>query len=258
MMPATASADPFPLAAALIRDRVLVRGTSLRHGRERLWREPLVGALLDRISAATRDAEGGSVHARWDAALAGAPPPLVQLAVEALAIHLLIAADITEATKRALLASTASHGEEARPRLHKIIDAALAQGRTPTGVAFKRRRLSQVAFVLAVARAWWQLPAPTRRDALQSAGAFRAWLWELPVDGAQAQREALLHLVHPARFEPIVSRTAKERIVAALADDAEQDLDTDAALAAIRLRWTPQLGPNFAFGDPPLRARWLD
>jgi 5-methylcytosine-specific restriction enzyme B len=93
--------------------------------------------------------------------------------------------------------------------------------------------------------------------ALEDPWAFRAWLHEVPVDGAQAQREALLHLAHPATFEPITSVAAKRQIVAALGRANERELDVDAALVAIRERLTPRHGADFSFGAPPLVDRWL-
>lgn len=248
--------DPFTAAASLFRERVLVRGTSLCRAADRLWRDIHIEALLARLQACMHDPAGGGVHDRWDAALRGAPDPLVRLAVEALAVHLLIASDLTETTKRRLIAATAAHAHGGDVPLPRSVDAALCRGRTPTGVAFKRRRLSQIAFLLRAATAWRGQPARARREALGDRWVFRGWLWGLPVDGAQAQREALLHLAHPAAFEAITSRAAKERIVAALCLARERDLDTDLALQHIRARWTPRMGGGFSFSDPPLLDRW--
>jgi hypothetical protein len=252
MTPLTAT--PYTTAADLVRERVLVRGTSLCRARDRCWRAPELAALHTRVRAAAAAADG-DVHLRWGRALDGAEDQLVRLAGEALAVHLLIADDIRGATKRALVVGTLAR--MSRPvALAPAVDAAFDHGRTPTGIAFKRRRLSQVAFLLTALAAWRREPGRIRAAALDDPDSFRDWLWTLPVDGGQAQREALLHLAHPDHFEPMVSRAAKERIVAAFADPDDPG-DVDLALAAIRARLTPVHGPGFSFGDPPLAERWL-
>lgn len=255
MTTTTRPIDPFPEAASLVRERVLVRGTSLCRTRHRLWRDPNLADLLGRLRGAAAAGEGG-LHDRWHGALRSADAEVVQLAAEALAVHLLIAADIRPGTKRAQIDATLAHRDRPPP-LPAVIDTALEHGPTPTGVAFKRRRLSQITFLLAAVQTWRALPAAVRRTNLGEPWEFRAWLRTVPVDGAQAQHQALLHLAHPETFEPITSAEAKRRIVAALGLAAERDLDTDEALLAIRGRLSSRHGDGFSFGAAPLRDRWL-
>jgi hypothetical protein len=250
-----APADLFADAADLVRERVLLKGTSLSRARDRLWREPHLSDLLARLrTAAAR--EEGDLAERWDGVLAGAPRELVQLAAEALAVHLLIASDVRPATKRAQLAATLAHLDPPGA-LPEVVDLSLDHGRTPTGIAFKRRRLSQVAFLLTAAASWRARPAAERRSGLDDPWGFREWLRTVPVDGAHAQREALLHLVHPCSFEAIASVAAKRRIVEALGRRGEQDPDHDLALLSIRDRLEDRYGVGFSFGDEPLLRRWL-
>jgi 5-methylcytosine-specific restriction enzyme B len=76
-------------------------------------------------------------------------------------------------------------------------------------------------------------------------------------DGGQPQREALLHLLFPDVFEPIVSVTVKRRIVEAYADCVEGDpTDVDRALLAIRAHLAGEHGSAFSWGQPPLDAVW--
>lgn len=242
-------------AADHVRERVWVRGTSLCRARDRLWRPPMLHALHERLRAAA-DQGDGDLAARWDAALTGADEGVVRLAAEALAVHLLIAGDIRADTKRAQIEATLALAPGA-PALPAVVAAALEAGPTPTGVAFKRRRLSQIAFLLVAVAAWRATTPQERRTALRDPWAFRTWLHGQPADGGHAQREALLHLVHPGTFEPITSLRAKHRIVEALGQPDERTLGVDAALLAIRARLTPELGAGFSFGAPPLVHRWL-
>lgn len=254
-MMTTAHNVSFAAAIALVRERVLVRGTSLCHSRDRLWREPLLSQLHQRVRAAAGQ-QSGTLAERWETVLAGADAAAVRLAAEALAVHLLIAGDIGADTKRAHVAATLARLESA-PAIPRAIDDAFAHGPTPTGVAFKRRRLSQIAFLLASTGAWRSLPGAQRAAALEDPWHFRDWLRSVPVEGAQAQREAMLHIAHPDAFEPITSLDAKRRIVAALGRTSERALDTDEALAAIRARLTPRHGDGFSFAAEPLRDAWL-
>jgi 5-methylcytosine-specific restriction enzyme B len=255
-MTTTPAPDPFADAADLIRDRVFSKGTSLLRGRDRLWRQPHLGVLADRVRAVAVDAGGGGLHDRWHAALDGADAAVVRLAAEALYVHLVIASDITPATKRAHIADTLAWLEDPPP-LPPLLAAALDVGRTPTGIAFKRRRLSQVLFLLTAVGAWRDLPPDARRSGLADPGAFRDWLDGVPCGGATAQREALAHLVHPAAFEPITSLAAKRRIVATFGGAEEVDLPLDAALGRIRTRLAAEHGDGFSFGAAPLVDRWL-
>ena len=73
------------------------------------------------------------------------------------------------------------------------------------------------------------------------------------------QQHALLHLVHPDTFEPIVSVNHKERIAAAfegLVEDPAQDLDRK--LQEIRSKLEASHGRSFHFYEPEVRRLWDD
>jgi len=164
----------------------------------------------------------------------------------------LFAADLSPTTKRHLVQATLARSSSP-PRVGAPLDAALDAGLAGTGVAFKRRRLSQLQLLVDAVRLWKTLRRPLREELLADGDGFRRWLAEVPCDGAAAQREALLHLVHPDAFEPIVSPRVKRRIVAAYAaersDDSEEGADVDVALRGLRAALEPEHGPGFAFVD---------
>lgn len=229
-------------------DRVLRASGSLYTAR-RVWTLPVLEGLHERLE--DRGAPGRTFEERWQDLLTDAAPAVRQLAAEALLVHLLFPADLTGATKRRLLASTAPPAPPPG-----WIDAALDAGVAGTGVAYKATRLSQLAWLVRAVRAWKSTPSAERRAALAAPLGLRDWLAGLPPAGGQSQREALLHLLHPQAFEPIVSVRVKRRIVAAFGEHAAHHDDVDAALLDIRATLTPAHGLGFWFTTPALAARW--
>lgn len=217
------------------------------------WRPPELDRLTTRVRRAASTGDG-SWSERWEDAVRGQGEQVVQLAAEALYIHVLFPSDLRPETKRALVLRTLSWIKDPT-ELPPVLEAALDGGIAATGIAFTRRRLSQIAFLLSAVSAWRILPPPLRREALTDPWTFKDWLWQVPPDGGQAQREVLLHLVHPAAFEPIVSRAVKREIVAGLGA-ATADGDVDRALQRMRQELTPVHGPGFAFVDPEVVQRW--
>ena len=68
---------------------------------------------------------------------------------------------------------------------------------------------------------------------------------------------ALLHLVHPDTFEPIVSRSHKDQIVNTFADRVDKTSeDPDRNLLAIREQLSETYGDNFHFHAEELKSQW--
>lgn len=248
------AAAPVYFAAGRFVDRALRRGGSLFRGSPRVWSTPVLEDLRGRVLAAYRT--GVTFDQRWDAVLQGAGDVTVQLAGEAMFVHLLVAADISERTARRLVEGTLARAE--RPvRVPAYLDAALSVGLVPTGVAFKARRLAQLRLLLDAVWDWRGRPPAHRRTMLDDPGEFAAWLRAVPHDGAQSQREALLHLVHPAAFEPIVSVSVKDRVVSAFEELVPAGVgDRDEALRAIRAALESGDGSDVSFTTGPLVERW--
>lgn len=240
-------------AAAVVRERALLTNGSVFTRSRRLWQPDRIAELRGRITHAP---PGATFAERWDGALADASPPTVQLAGEVCFVHVLFAADLAPATKRGLVVGTLQRSPRP-PRVPEWLDAALDEGVTSTGIAFKARRLSQLVFLLDMAAAAKALRRTARETILGDPLACKEWLAGLSCDGAQAQREALAHLCYPDVFEPIVSVAVKRRIVAAHADlvPGEAD-DVDVALLAIRGHLAPVHGTDFSWADEPLAAAW--
>lgn len=250
-MARVAGAEPIYEAAAAFRERGLRANRSVFARSKRVWAPESLDDLAQRLQA-----PGATFAERWGAALAGAPAPTVRLAAEVGYVHALFPADLSPATKRGLV-----HGTLARlpgsARVPAELDAALDAGVATTGVAFKARRLSQLRLLATSGRACRRLRRPDRDAVLDGPFSFKAWLFGCNHDGAHAQREALLHLLFPDTFEPIVSPRVKRRIVDAFAGCVPDGVDdVDEALLAIRAALAPHQPAGFTFADPPLRDEW--
>jgi 5-methylcytosine-specific restriction protein B len=244
-MDSTTAPNPSWLAARIV-DRLLARNGSLLTGRRTLWTADAMTALTRRLDRAARSA-GETFADRWRGVLRGADDPAVLLAAELLTVHLWFPDDLRHQTKLDLVTATLDRMRHP-VRLPSDVQAALAQGVAGSGIAFTRRRLSQLAFLARAVAALKSRRPAQRRAALDDPWAWKALLVDVPADGGQAQREVLLHLVHPDTFEPIVSTAVKRRIVDEHCDAVPAGLsDLDAQLAAIRAARLP--------GDPtrPLR-----
>lgn len=250
-MARVAGAEAVYLAAVAFRERGLRTSRSVFTRSKRLWTREALDDLAVRLEAA-----GDTFAERWETALAGALPAAVRLAAEVCYVHALFPSDLSPATKRGLVQGTLSRSATT-PRVPADLDAALDVGVAGTGVAFKARRMSQLRLLVTCARACRRLPRGERDAVLDDPFSFKAWLFGCEHDGAHAQREALLHLLFPDTFEPIVSPRVKRRVVEAFAGCVPDGTDdVDEALLAIRRELAREHPAGFTFADPSLRQRW--
>ena len=191
--------------------------------------------------------------------LSEAPADTVQLAAEILYVHYLIEShdSIGGATKRDRIRQLLDLANLA-VSIPKDLDTALDEGVVNPGQFFKNNRHSQIHFLGEFARAWKQLDAEHRTQVLDSdPWEFKRIVFSIDVKYAYPQQAALLHLVHPDTFEPIVSKGHKDRIVRAFANRLEMPShDPDRNLLAIREQKSESYGKDFHFyvGEP--RLQW--
>jgi hypothetical protein len=191
-------------------------------------------------------------------ALEDAPSSILQLMAEVLFIHLLVAwkGSIGPDRKRELINSVLDlmpNHTEMPPRL----DAALEVGLASTGVAFLSYRRSQVMLLVRFVQMWKGLPATLRQEALDDPWQFKELVATIRERGANAQRDALLHFVHPLTFEAIVSQEHKERISETFAHLVRgKEHDVDRRLLEIRENLTDDYGEGFSFYRRELQRQW--
>jgi hypothetical protein len=167
---------------------------------------------------------------------------------------LLMPQDTDAATRRKWVETVLS----ASPKpvaLPSDLAAAFDGGIASYGAALAQR-FNQYVFLCEFARAWTERGAQEREELLEDAYRFREFVFSLPRKGASSQVEALLHMVFPDDFEPIVSVDAKQQIADAFAEYAEDSAaPLDQRLASIRAALEEERGP-FNFYDDDLAAAW--
>jgi 5-methylcytosine-specific restriction protein B len=242
-------------AAARFTNRALRADGGLFTSRA-VWSPPVLADLHERF-VGQYTIEGATFGEKWSRQLARAPDDTLVLAAELLWVHVLFPSDLSGRTKRRLVQGTLAWARDP-VTIPEPLSAVLDHGLGRTGVAFKTRRQAQLRFLLEAAQDIKRRPDPERDLLLRDPWACKAWLHGLPHDGALSQRAALLHLLHPATFEPIVSYRVKRRITDAFTDHVPAYVtDVDEALLHIRGALERTYGRGFTFTEPPVRDLWL-
>lgn len=220
-----------------------------------VWSPAVLADLRERIVARYL-VEGDTFDDIWEEWLSDASDPTLQLAAELLWVHLTFSTGTGGERKRQLVHTTLSWMTDPVP-VPPEFDAALQTGLAPAGVAYQARRKAQLRLLLEAVVDLKGRPPKGRDRLLTDPWACKAWLAGLPHDGAQSTRQVLLHLLHPATFEPIVSLRMKRRIVSTFSDHVPGYVeDVDEALEHIRGALEPDRGRGFLFTDPDLRKVW--
>jgi 5-methylcytosine-specific restriction protein B len=246
--------EPLYAAAARFVEDALGAGGSLLAPGLAVWQPGVADDFYERFVVNEEFGEGGFVE-RIRRQLAQAPRETVVLAGELVYLNVLPQADPHGTTKRGLVNEVLALAAPPVP-LPDDLAAALEHGIATFGAAMAHR-WPQLRFLAEFARAWTNLPLDERAAGLDDPWAFKRVAFALPVQGAQTQREALLHLVFPDVFESTVKAEAKAKIARTfrrLADPATED--TDRQLLEIREQLVGRLGSWFSFWAPTPARVW--
>lgn len=252
-MPHVKGREGFYDACELFVGNCLRRGRSLFTAGSEIWVPEPVSVLYERFVENPDEAKGNFVP-KLVGQLEGTSADVVQLAAEMLYV-LLLPQDTAGAGKRELVEEVL----RASPEPVTVPDelaGALDRGIASFGAALAHR-FRQYVFLCEFARSWVALQSGERGELLGDGLAFQEFLKTVPRQGAQSMVEALLHIVFPDSFEPIVSVESKSKIASAFAeyvDDPAAPLDV--RLQAIRAVLTPEFGADFNFWDEGLAERW--
>lgn len=252
---ATAGAERIYVAAQQFVDAALRRDDSLFTPGRPIWTHEHVQDLYDRF-VLHPDTSKRSFVDKFHDQVGDAPPEIIQLAGELLYLHLLTPRDISGQRKRELIDTVLSWAP--RPvRIPDDLALALNDGIALAGMGFRTYRPNQLWLLLEFIKDWKELPSEERTMALKDPWAFKQHLYSVTVRSGYAQREALLHLVFPDTFEPIVSRDHKQRIATAFANltSPSQD-DIDRQLLDIQAALARQYGHPVDYYTSPLDERW--
>ena len=227
------------------------------------WLAELRNRFLDRPEVGD-----GDFLSKLSSQLEGSPPEVYQLMGEVLYAHFLIIwkEGMGAEAKKDRIEQVLSWGA---PVLS--IPADLIDGLTP-GIARSQalmvQRPYQVAFIIEFVEQWKEEAVNLRERLLSDPWAFKDFVSQLPFRSRLlgdspnlpgAQREALMHLVHPDGFEGTISVGQKDEIASAKAFAhyiTEETPDVDRRLRQIRFGLESGLGRDFDFYDRDIRDWW--
>ena len=227
------------------------------------WLEELHRRFLD-----SPDVSDMAFMDKLERQLTGSPPEAYQLMAEVLYVHFIVVSRKKSARVQAQLQQVLNWSPQP-----VAIPSELAAGLTPgianPGQGFHRYKPHQIGFVIEFASQWKQLGPEEHQRLLDDPWAFKDFVMHLDLRSAlfrdeyvtpRIQQHAILHLVHPDTFEPIVSVNHKEKIAAAfegLVEDPAQDLDRKLQEIRAALERTHGDKP-FDFYSPAVRSQWDD
>ncbi len=248
VQPVYDAADKFVEVALRAAESLFTPGSSI-------WTSENLDDLHSRF-VENPDESSDSFDAKLERQLGGAPDATTQLAAELIYVHLLIARSMSGVKKRALLSKVISW--MASPvEIPDELDAVLNTGIASTGMAFLTYRPFQLWMLIDFMRRWKEMPADEREDRLTDPWKFKETVAASAQKASSPQEEALMHLVFPDTFEPLILRSAKKRIAEHFAEHVHTPTpDVDRQLLEIREALTQEYGAGFMFYDPPIAVQW--
>ena len=232
-----------------------------------IWTRELLGKLRECYLNQPHVGEGG-FYDKLRQQLEGSLPEVYQLMAEALYAQFLIIwkEGMGQEAKKSGVEQVLSWGAPIATISKDMID-----GLTP-GIALSQALLQyrpyQVGLIIEFADLWKTLEPSERNGLLDDPWAFKNLVMGMKPDSLllrekqdtpQAQREALLHLVHPDAFEGTVSVDHKKKIAEANALAhfvTEEILDVDRKLVKIRRGLEAGLDRDFGFYELNIRSWW--
>lgn len=252
------ASQPFYAAAAQFVDVALRGDGSLFAPGTPIWSAETIEKLWHDF-VEKPDVSQRGFEAKFKDQLASSDADTVLLAGELLFMFFAPVNGIKSATKRSQIRQILSWATTPiTTSIPPEIDRALDYGIAKASTAYLLGKPFQLWFLLETVREWKRLPTETRTQALADPWAFKQFLFALPIEFAYAQRELLLHIVHPDTFEATMARDHKPKIVRAFAHLIDNIVaDVDLQLLQIRRQLEPQYGVGFHFYDEPQRSIWL-
>ncbi len=252
-------------------DRALRSDDSLFTPGKPIWTSQWLGELRERFLDRP-EVGGNNFDQKLEQQLADSPPEVYQLMGEVLYFHFLIVSSggiggIKPSTKENGINQVLGWSRQPIAIPSDLVTA-LEPGIATPGVAFNRYRQHQVGFLIEFAEQWKKLSTHEHQRLLAAPWAFKNFLVSLSFrshllrnnqNTPRIQREALLHLVFPDTFDPIVSADDKRSIAdsrafAHLVTDPTDDLDR--RIQQIRKGLEVEVDGDFDFYDPDVRTRW--
>jgi hypothetical protein len=244
-------------AAELFVDRSLRGGASFVTGAVNVWTQAPTDDFYQRfvVNESVGAEAAGGFSERLVAQLEGASTETVLLAADLACLSALPASDMAHETKLKRL-QTILGAVEPSPEIDPVVLEAFKTGIASYGaghaVVWK-----YMQYLADFARAWVSLGTEERIRRLEDPWEWKEFVVGRP-GGTAGQAAALLHLVFPEVFEPIVSADARAAIVKTFArvPGVEDETDVDRKLLLVRSAIEPVLGTTFHFWSPAVEPVW--
>ena len=234
-----------------------------------IWSSRWLGELHQRFLNQP-DEPGASFEDKLQAQLKDSPPEVYQLMGEALYFYFLIVATKNSTREQQVINRVLSWSPSPVSIPPDLI-AGLTPGIADPGRDFHSGRPFQVGFLIEFIERWKEKGVDEQQMLLGDPWKFREFAMGIDfrsefLKGAsnrtRTQREALLHLVFPDTFEPIVSVDHKEKIANSFAKFVTAPAENvDRRLEQIRPRLEAQYGSGddlFYYNNPEIQSQWDD
>ncbi|MYA89250.1 MAG: AAA domain-containing protein [Boseongicola sp. SB0662_bin_57] len=249
-------------AAARWKQSCLIEGGSL-FGEEKLWTSEHFGELQTYFVKRTDESKRSFLEKLRDQ-LAPAPPEAKRLWAEVTWVYYLIVNSVRGVTKLDRIRTVWEWSEVALPEDHWALGAdVLDNGIVHPGRGYSGHQWREYRFLVTMMLDWCRQSVGERESLLRDPWLFAEYL-DRQGDRRQI-RHALLYLLFPDEFEPIMAPQQKHQIVLAfgdapdeLADSGETDLvRLDKALLEVRRRIAEERpDEEVSFYDKGMRSVW--
>ena len=263
-MSRTARAAAVLDAASRWKQRCLVDGRSLI-GEERLWTSEHFGELQTYFVEQPDETRNRSFLEKLRDQLAPAPPEAKRLWAEMTWVYYLIVNSVKGVTKLDRIRTVWEWSEAALPEEHWALGSeVLDKGIVHPGRGYSGHQWREYRFVVGMMLDWCARPADERESLLSDPWRFAEFL-DGQGDRRRQIRHALLYLLFPDEFEPIMAPQHKQEIVRAYADGPDRLAESgeveliglDRALLEVRRRLTEERpDEEVSFYDADLRSVW--
>ena len=223
-------------------ERALRTDDSLFTPGKAIWSSRWLGELHERFINHP-DKSSDSFLKKLSGQLANSPPEVYQLMGEVLYFHFLIVSTSTSRTEQRRI-DTVLRWSPSPVAIPRELVACLTPGIVRLGQHFHQSRPFQAGFLIEFVEQWKEQGPDERQRLLANAWDFKDFVMRLGFRSklltgkgyrANAQREALFHLVFPDTFEAITSMTHKHVIAETFADLVTRPTDdVDRRLEQIR------------------------
>ena len=246
-------------AAESWKERCLLGGRSL-FTEEALWTQKGLEDL-QRCLAKEHDAGEGGFLDRLEAQLQPAQPRSRQLCAEILWVYYLLIDTVKEDTKLDRIRTVWEWSGVRLPEDQWTLDSLLGHGLINPGMNYKIRAQHEIRYLVDLMLGWFAEPLESRHELLSDAMTFAQRIDKHPESRSRQLRHALLYMLFPDEFEPIMSSNHKQQYVKDYWIDSgsQEQIDQwpqvriDKELSPIRNALKAQYGDQFQF----YQIQWL-